>query len=364
VAVRFASAYFLDPPPNNDYNRGRKESPDERGSHVPIFLGLTFGLTFLLDLVLYLTLGYSEQVGTAMLLQAQMLIPAAVAIALQLFAFRQSRIYHLQTQPRWFFYFYLAFAAIYVLLAVSVLLIPNQMWATVASLLSLLLSVGGLVFVVILRLVAGREAFQRARQGVALSPVRSGPGSLVRPDDRPERPVWAGPGGGHPDDASASGRRPGHGAGSVAAGSPGTHQRGDLQGELIKMGKARGILLVGIVWGLWHAPIIMMGHNYPGYPVLGVLVMTLYTIGLGFFLGYAVLKSGSVWLAAFLHALNNGVASFLMVVVYRPDDPVFSFGIGLYGLIVWAIVVAGLLILDRKEWATPARALGSEGSPA
>jgi len=129
---------------------------------VGIFLGLTFGLTFLLDLVLYLTLGYSEQVGTAMLLQAQMLIPAAVAIALQLFAFRQSRIYHLQTQPRWFFYFYLAFAAIYVLLAVSVLLIPNQMWATVASLLSLLLSVGGLVFVVILRLVAGREAFQRA----------------------------------------------------------------------------------------------------------------------------------------------------------------------------------------------------------
>ena len=91
--------------------------------------------------------------------------------------------------------------------------------------------------------------------------------------------------------------------------------------------------------------------------------MTLYTIGLGFLFGYAVLKSGSVWLAAFLHGLNNQVAAFLLAMVYRPDDPVFSFGIGLYGLIVWAIVVAGLLLFDRKVWASPEEPRAGEQLP-
>jgi hypothetical protein len=139
--------------------------------------------------------------------------------------------------------------------------------------------------------------------------------------------------------------------------------RGYLQGELIKLGRVRGILLVGVIWGLWHAPIIAMGYNYPGYPVLGVFLMTLYTIGLGFFLGYAVLKSGSVWLAAFLHGLNNQVAAFLLAMVYRPDDPVFSFGVGLYGLIVWAIVVTGLLLFDRRVWSGPEEPLAGEPLP-
>ena len=97
--------------------------------------------------------------------------------------------------------------------------------------------------------------------------------------------------------------------------------------------------------------------------------MTLYTIALGFLFGYAVLKSGSVWLAAFLHGLNNQVAAFLLAMVYRPSDPVFAFGIGLYGLIVWAAVVAGLLLLDRKAWTDPAelpagdRLLVRDGAP-
>jgi membrane protease YdiL (CAAX protease family) len=139
--------------------------------------------------------------------------------------------------------------------------------------------------------------------------------------------------------------------------------RSYLQGELVKMGKVRGILLVGVIWGLWHAPVILMGHNYPGYPVQGVLLMTLYTVALAFVFGYAVLKSRSVWLAAYLHALNNQVLAFLVLLVYAPNDPVFSFGIGLYGLVVWAVVIVALLLLDRKEWRSPAQPIAGEVIP-
>jgi membrane protease YdiL (CAAX protease family) len=120
--------------------------------------------------------------------------------------------------------------------------------------------------------------------------------------------------------------------------------RGTLQRELIALGKVKGILLLGVIWGIWHAPVIAMGHNYPGYPILGILVMTGYTVGLGFALGHVMLKSGSVLLVAWLHALNNQVWSFLILVVYRPADPVFSFGTGLYGLVPLAVVVAALLL--------------------
>ena len=107
----------------------------------------------------------------------------------------------------------------------------------------------------------------------------------------------------------------------------------------------------GVIWGVWHAPVILMGHNYPGYPILGVFLMIVYCVLLSFILGMAFLKSGSVWLAAYLHGVNNQILSFLVMMVYRPNDPVFSFGVGIYGLVVMAIVV-GLLLLDKQTWRT------------
>ena len=104
--------------------------------------------------------------------------------------------------------------------------------------------------------------------------------------------------------------------------------RGTLQPELMKLGRIKGVALVGLIWGVWHAPIIAMGHNYPGHPVAGIFLMTLYTLGLGFILGLAFIKSRSVWLVAYLHGVNNQVLAFLMMLVYRPNDPVWSFGVG------------------------------------
>jgi membrane protease YdiL (CAAX protease family) len=344
------------------------------------FLGLTFGLTFLLDLLLYLTVGYGQNAGTGLLLQVQMLIPATVAIGLQFFVFRDSRIYHLRERPRWFFYFYLAYAAVYAAIAVSVALINNPTYGIIASAAVQVLTLAGLILVVILRITSGKEAFAQAGLGggklryyllfglllVAVYAVMTGLNVLF--------------GLGQPVDArmvliqAAGGQATGLEEAPTAvfllitglqavilapvlalliAFGEEYGWRGYLQGELIKLGKVKGILLVGLVWGLWHAPVILMGHNYPGQPVWGVVLTTLYTIALAFFFGFAVLKSGSVWLAAFLHGLNNQVVAFLTLMVYRPNDAVFSFGIGLYGLVVWAIVVAGILILGRRLWLSP-----------
>lgn len=357
---------------------------------IALFLAITFGLTYALNFMLYQSQSFGQNVGTGLVLQVQMLIPATVAIALQLFLFSNSRIYRFRERPRWFFYYYLVYAALYAVLAVSVLLIPNGTYQTIASIMVQALNLGGLAFLLILRIFSGKEAFARAGLSggkakywvlfgavlaliyLAMSGLNLVFGLGQTVDARIVlQEVAPGQTTGLEEVSNAAfvlvtGLQAVLLAPFVAlliAFGEEYGWRGYLQGELVKLGKVRGILLVGIIWGLWHAPVIAMGHNYPGYPQLGVLLMILYSVALAFFFGSAVLVSGSIWLAAWLHALNNQVISFLNLMVVRVDDPVYSFGIGIYGLALWGLIVAAILLLGRKIWSTPARPELEHGDP-
>ena len=70
----------------------------------------------------------------------------------------------------------------------------------------------------------------------------------------------------------------------------------------------------------------------------------------GFVQSYAVLKTGSIWVAAFLHGVVNSVYAFMLGYVVRPEDKVLSFGLGLYGLACLAVVV--LFVLRDSIWGT------------
>ena len=67
-------------------------------------------------------------------------------------------------------------------------------------------------------------------------------------------------------------------------------------------------VFIGIIWGLWHAPLILVGHNYPEHPVLGVFCMMLLCIPLTIIIQYVRIKSGSVIVAAIMHGTYNAVA--------------------------------------------------------
>ena len=81
------------------------------------------------------------------------------------------------------------------------------------------------------------------------------------------------------------------------------------------MGKYPALIVGGVIWGLWHAPLTCVGHNfgtdYPGFPYVGMILMCLYCILLGAILTYVTEKTGSVWPAAFLHGVNNASPSIL-----------------------------------------------------
>src|SRR5579884_726942 len=82
--------------------------------HVGAFLGLTFGVTWLLDLAIYLHGGLGTP-GIVTVLQLQMLLPAFGAIMLGLLFFPESPIYRDRPagRGRWFYYYFLLLVAIY-----------------------------------------------------------------------------------------------------------------------------------------------------------------------------------------------------------------------------------------------------------
>jgi membrane protease YdiL (CAAX protease family) len=92
--------------------------------------------------------------------------------------------------------------------------------------------------------------------------------------------------------------------------------RGYLHEKLISLGFWKCSLLTGTIWGLWHAPLILQGHNYPDFPQLGVLLMTVWCILLAPLFTLIRLKSGSVIAASIAHgSLNASIGISLVYIV-------------------------------------------------
>ena len=100
--------------------------------------------------------------------------------------------------------------------------------------------------------------------------------------------------------------------------------RGFLLPKLLPLGKWKAIILSNVIWGFWHAPAIVQGHNYPGYPVWGVLMMVVFTVLLGIILSWLYLETESPWAPALAHGSINAVASLSLLFLI----PGFDIAIG------------------------------------
>ncbi|MCR4655864.1 MAG: CPBP family intramembrane metalloprotease [Lachnospiraceae bacterium] len=80
------------------------------------------------------------------------------------------------------------------------------------------------------------------------------------------------------------------------------------------LGLKRSLLLSGLIWGIWHMPLIIMGHNYglsySGYPVAGIFAMCAFCLVIGILFSYLFVRTGSVFAPVFAHGALNGFASF------------------------------------------------------
>ena len=119
--------------------------------------------------------------------------------------------------------------------------------------------------------------------------------------------------------------------------------------RLLPLGRWRAALIYGGFWGLWHAPIIAGGFNYPGYPVLGPVMMCALTIAFALTQTALRLRYDSVFLTSFFHASINaqglGVVPLLVVGV----SPVLGGITGIVGIVTFMAV--GMWLLARTPKA-------------
>ena len=106
-------------------------------------------------------------------------------------------------------------------------------------------------------------------------------------------------------------------------------------------------LFTGVVWGLWHAPLIMMGHNYPGYPILGIGFMVVFCVLLAFLFDWSRTRTKAIWGPAVLHGLINGTAGAMALFAWD-GHILFGSPVGIAGFAAIAALVLVVILFDGE----------------
>jgi len=136
--------------------------------------------------------------------------------------------------------------------------------------------------------------------------------------------------------------------------------RGFLLPRLLPLGQWKAIVLSGAIWGVWHAPAILQGHNFPSAPVLGTLMMVVACMLLGTIFSWLYLRTRSPWAPALAHGALNATAG-ISILFLTPFDttwggtPVSPLGwIGLLLFVAWLVATRRLPVQLPASSAAPA----------
>ncbi len=126
--------------------------------------------------------------------------------------------------------------------------------------------------------------------------------------------------------------------------------RGYLQMRLFAERPLLAAIATGIIWGVWHYPINVRGYNFPGHPILGLLVFPVSTVLLSIIFGWLRLRTGSVWAPSLAHAATNSIGSSLTVLLFAGGpDFLFASYLGLLGWIPLAALCLWIIFTGQLK---------------
>lgn len=137
--------------------------------------------------------------------------------------------------------------------------------------------------------------------------------------------------------------------------------RGWLLPALLPLGTWPALIISGVVWGLWHSPLILLGYDFGFIDWRGVALMVAGCVAWGAVLGWSRLRTGSVWPAVFGHGALNAAAGLGMLLAAAGSDmPMWI--VGPLGAVVWVLiaVLMVVLVLTGQFKAQPELALAAQ----
>ena len=108
-------------------------------------------------------------------------------------------------------------------------------------------------------------------------------------------------------------------------------------------------LIIGAFWGIWHAPLIAMGHNYAQHPFIGLVMMIIWCTLLTPIIQYIRIKSKSMITAAIFHGTLNASAGLSLMYLDNYND-LLGGSAGLTGFIILLVTNCSLFAIDK--WVT------------
>jgi membrane protease YdiL (CAAX protease family) len=122
----------------------------------------------------------------------------------------------------------------------------------------------------------------------------------------------------------------------------------DREADARGWGFWKSSFVIGAIWGLWHWPVIVQGHNWPAHPYLGVLLMVVFCMGMGPIFTFVTRMTGSVFAAALAHGTMNATAVMPILSISGGGD--LTVGITSFvGFAVIALVNLAMIPLVKKH---------------
>lgn len=120
--------------------------------------------------------------------------------------------------------------------------------------------------------------------------------------------------------------------------------RGWLQTALLPLGTWPALLLTSALWGIWHAPVILLGYNFGRPDAVGVLLMVGGCLAWGLLLGWLRLRSASLWPAVLAHGSLNAVGAVVLVLVAAGETPDLAW-VGALGVVSWVVIALAMTMI-------------------
>jgi len=132
--------------------------------------------------------------------------------------------------------------------------------------------------------------------------------------------------------------------------------RGFLTPRLVALIGRPGVLLTGLIWALWHLPIILLGYNYGAQPLLGMLAWVPLCMALSVLLTALRNRGGAIWPPALAHGALNQLATLLTgtVIVSARFTPLIDGAAGLAGLLVFGAAATFVYLRHGAALESPA----------
>lgn len=121
--------------------------------------------------------------------------------------------------------------------------------------------------------------------------------------------------------------------------------RGFLLYEFREMSFWKSSILIGSIWGIWHAPLILQGHNYPQNPEIGAIIFIIWCILLSPIFNYIRIKSRSVVAVSIMHGTINATYGLSIILIKGGNDLLVGLT-GLAGFITLILAVICFYIYD------------------